>query len=529
MDNMQIYYQALAAARGGNLTEAERLCRSILEAFPSHNDAKILLGDVLLSTGRPSDALAAYDAAAAENPTLSLLFTRRATVEFRLRFGPPLRPRPPAGPTTQRIQMTALGLDGRFGNQLLQYAFLRFYASEYDLSLEAPDWIGRDIFDFDDPLPSVPLPHLNEQNADLFGSLAHRHSQTYRDCDISGYFVAHTSLWGARKAQFRALYTPGRKVEAVLTNALKVLDAAGKTIVAIHIRLSDFGYGPYWVAPSAWYTAWLRALWPTLQQPVLYVATDDPSVVSQFEEFAPWDWRRLALRIPGADFLIDHHILRHSDHLAISNSTFSFTAAMLNARARSTMRPHPDERCLVPFDPWSADPALRPSAAGGEIGDDEKAIVGRYFNQTQTVVHIGRFCSPWTNCARAIHPPMRILEADPATSIDAFRRDKKLGQVTHLVIEDAARLAEVLSGAGASLRDARIDVIDLRIAQGEDIHGDLFGLRDFGYAIFRVSEDSAEAVDDTRAPGPGHYMAVQRRIAPMLFNLEHQKSDRKPT
>jgi hypothetical protein len=124
---------------------------------------------------------------------------------------------------------------------------------------------------------------------------------------------------------------------------------------------------------------------------------------------------------------------------------------------------------------------------------------------------------------------MRVLEADPATSIDAFRRDKKLEQVTHLVIEDAARLGEVLSGAGASLRDAHIDVINLRIAHGEDIHPDLFALRDWGYAIFRVNESSAEAVDDTPASAPGHYMAVQRRIAPVLFNLENQKLDRKQT
>jgi hypothetical protein len=60
---------------------------------------------------------------------------------------------------------------------------------------------------------------------------------------------------------------------------------------------------------------------------------------------------------------------KHADLLAISNSTFSMAAAMLNEDARAFPRPEPDLRCLVPFDPWDAD-----------------ASIGKYL--------IGWFCSP---------------------------------------------------------------------------------------------------------------------------------------
>lgn len=53
--------------------------------------------------------------------------------------------------------MRLLGTNGRFGNQLLQYAFLRLYADGHGLSCQTADWIGRDLFDLDDPFPAADL------------------------------------------------------------------------------------------------------------------------------------------------------------------------------------------------------------------------------------------------------------------------------------------------------------------------------------------------------------------------------------
>src|SRR4030095_7275838 len=88
---------------------------------------------------------------------------------------------------------------------------------------------------------------------------------------------------------------------------------------------------------------------------VLFIASDVPGPYTDFADFAACSAEQLGVDIAGVSFLVDHHILRHADHLAISNSSFSFTAAMLNAHALSLLRPDPNLRELVPFDPWDSE------------------------------------------------------------------------------------------------------------------------------------------------------------------------------
>jgi hypothetical protein len=57
----------------------------------------------------------------------------------------------------------------------------------------------------------------------------------------------------------------------------------------------------------------------------------------------------------GAEFLVDFFALCRADRLAISNSTFSFVASMLNEGAAECMRPDPKLQALVPYDPWDAE------------------------------------------------------------------------------------------------------------------------------------------------------------------------------
>src|SRR5262249_51528371 len=133
---------------------------------------------------------------------------------------------------------------------------------------------------------------------------------------------------------------------------------------------------------------------------------------ADFAEFCPWSAEKLSADIPGADFLIDHHILRHADHLAISNSTFSFTAAMLNAHARSFMRPDPVHRTLVTFNPWSSevlwDVIVEPQA----IGAAERLLIQKGILPSDTVIYWGGYCSAWTNFVRSVHTGLRIFETE---------------------------------------------------------------------------------------------------------------------
>ena len=333
--------EAAEATRRGSLAEAEAECRSILAIFPRHHHALMLLAEILTRAGRATEAQAAYECAELSNPGVTARFTQRITEQFRTAFGPAVAPRADAVRDERRVQMRSLGQNGQFGNQLLQYAFVRLYAQQHDLVAEFPDWIGRDIFDCDDPFPTTKLPNVNEAEVDLFGSLEERTGQVFADRDISGYFCGSTKEWSAWRFEFCALFAPGQKVKSLLARALDRLQSRGKTIVAIHLRHGDFGYGRFWVAPSSWYIAWLQSLWQKLERPVLYIASDLAGPHAEFAEFSPLSADQLGVVIPGVNFLVDHHIMRHADHLAISNSSFSFTAAMLNEKAQSFLRPEP--------------------------------------------------------------------------------------------------------------------------------------------------------------------------------------------
>jgi hypothetical protein len=337
----------------GRIDEAEAAYRSLLAECPADFILLVRLGQVLEHQGRALEAVAAYEGAISANPGNAFAFTRRALLLFRRAFGP--APVPESTPTgAPRVTMSTLGLNGRFGNQLLQYGFLRMYGAEHGLSVEAPDWIGRDLFDLDDPLYTGNLPLVRESEVDLVASLNREDPQVWRNADLWGYCLYPTGGLRRYRDQFRGLFRPGRRVAPLMALAETRLRERGDTVVALHLRRGDFGQGRYWIAHSAWYAQWLDELWQRLDRPVLYVATDDAAVVAELERYRPVTAAELAVSIPGAEFYPDFHLLSTADALAISNSSFSFVAAMLNRRAGAFMRPDRDGRRLVAFDPWDS-------------------------------------------------------------------------------------------------------------------------------------------------------------------------------
>jgi hypothetical protein len=514
MDIQKRLADATEAMRRGALAEAECECRSILAIFPQQYRALVLLGQILTRAGRETEALAAYDRAAIADPSASVPFTYLAMKRFRNAFGAPVPPRPATVQNGHRVQMRALGRKGRFGNQLLQYAFVRLYAQQHDLVAEFPDWIGRDIFDFDDPFPSAKLPTFNEENADLFGSLQGRTGQVFADWDINGYFCGNTNGWGALRSQFCALFKPGQKVLGLLDQALDKLRSEGKTIVAIHLRKSDYGYGRFWVAPSSWYLVWLRTIWARLERPVLYIASDIAGPHPDFADFTPWSADQLGVEIPGANFLVDHHILRHADHLAISNSSFSFVAAMLNARALSFLRPDPNLRELIPFDPWASevlrDAIVEPQA----VAATERLFVQSQLLPADTVVHWGSYCSAWTNFARSVHNGMMIFEIEGEASVTDTLRKRGLRHVRLLVLEDRDILCKFSKNADDIFDHARVDMMLLRL-NGEPgalvVSRQLFAA---GYTVFRLGQNTLLRVTPYESNGRGSYLAVRQDLAP---------------
>ncbi len=445
-------------------------------------------------------------------PGPNFRFTQLATERFRTAFGPAVPARPEIVEGGRRVQMLSLGQNGRFGNQLLQYAFVRLYAEQHGLVAEFPDWIGRDIFDFDDPFPSAKLPILNEKNADLFGSLQGRTGQVFADRDISGYFRGNTKEWGAWRSQFCKIFAPGHKVQGLLAQALDNLRSRGKTIVAIHLRRGDYGYGRFWVAPSGWYLAWLRTIWATLDRPVLYVASDLAGLHADFADFTPCSADQLGVEIPGVNFLVDHHVLRHADHVAISNSSFSFTAAMLNEWARSFLRPEPNLRKLVAFDPWASELLWEAIVEPRAVAGPERRLVQKQLLPTDTVVYWGIYCSAWTNYVRSVQRTLRIFETEGHTSLADTLGRRKILHVRLLVLEDTHIVYRFFKEVNDNLIQAQVDMILFRLDTERAINAVSRELSAIGYRIVRLSKNPLTRVNPHSIKG-GSYLAINEGLA----------------
>jgi tetratricopeptide (TPR) repeat protein len=357
------YNAALALGRSGDLPGAAAVLR---ELAAKHADVFPVLFDLAQleeTLGRPQAALPAYEAAIKINPGNAGPFTRRAVLLLRETFGAP-RPTPPEkrqNPgSTHRITMSTLGWNGRFGNQLLQYAVLRALGEVHGLAVEAPEWIGRWLFDLDDPYPRAPMTELREDGDNIASLLSrdHRGTADIADRDLWGYCCYHTRHLRPHRALVQRLFTPGENLRLFAQAAMAKIRARGKTLVALHLRRGDFGYGRFWIAPETWYLEWLRSLWPHLDRPVLYIASDDETIFRKFADYAPVTAADFGAPIRGAEFYGDFHVLSQADHLAISNSSFSFVAGLLNERGQSFMRPDLAARRLVAYDPWDADVLL---------------------------------------------------------------------------------------------------------------------------------------------------------------------------
>ncbi|CAO3377401.1 glycosyltransferase [Azospirillum argentinense] len=344
-----------AALAVGDAAGAAVHARRALGLSPELYGGHAALGAALESLGRPDAALAAWERAIRSNPGFGEAFTRRALSLLARRWGPPPAPAPAGGPG-RRLASTALGRNGRFGNQLLQYGVLRLYAARHGLTLEVPPWLGRHLYDHDDPLPGPALPRMAEADGEaaLLAALSGGRSGALADRDVTGYFCGDTTPLAPFREEFRALFAPGRHLRPhadALTNRLR---GAGRTVVTLHLRRGDFGWGRFWIAPTSWYLNWLETVWPTLDRPLLFIATDDPAALRAFAAYRPLTGRDLAEPIAGAEFFTDFHVLCHADRVAISNSSFSFVATMLNRHAGGFHRPDPARRALVPYDPWAS-------------------------------------------------------------------------------------------------------------------------------------------------------------------------------
>ncbi|MDF2714625.1 MAG: methyltransferase FkbM family [Paenibacillus sp.] len=261
------------------------------------------------------------------------------------------------------ISMSTLGRYGRFGNQIIQYAFIKLYAKRFGLQVQTPSWIGRELFGHRDEPVGRKYPRIHETKIKNKQKLLSDPYPRLVNVDIQGYFQFHTRFYAPYRADFRTLFQPVPEVASVMEQGLRRLRAKGKTVIGLHLRRGDFVSRQeveadkklYFMPPNEWYIQWLNSVWPYTEKPVLYIASDElESVLPDFSEFVPVTCRDLFPPFPLADYYPDHYVLSRCDMLGISSSSFSYTASMLNKRASSFLRPDQEQRKLVPYNPWNS-------------------------------------------------------------------------------------------------------------------------------------------------------------------------------
>lgn len=288
------------------------------------------------------------------------------------------------------LTMSSLGKLGRFGNQLFQYAFLRICALRSNAQVQCSAWVGQSLFGHADPPVSQRLPaaiEQLEQGETLFDAFpfipyiekmagassirvgVEALEQGLADVDLWGFFQFHTRFLQPQQAFFRSLFQPVPELRAALEVGVAQLRSQGKTIIGVHIRRGDFVQLPWagftLVVPLEWWCEWLDRLWPQLDQPVLFLCSDElDQVLPAFAKYEPVTCNDLSIELPqleaiNAEFYVDFFMLSQCDVVGISNSVFSFAACLLNERGQQFFRPCWDFSIkFIQFDPWDSLPLL---------------------------------------------------------------------------------------------------------------------------------------------------------------------------
>lgn len=262
-------------------------------------------------------------------------------------------------PSEKAISMATLGMNGRFGNQLFQYAFLYLYGLRNNCRVQTPRWIGQMLYGITaDP----PDPSFIRQNFTVFTGVE-RHLWTMSEpptsVDFFGYFQEVPASWRHHRNLLRQLFTPRPDFLELIERWFRRSIEPGSTLVGIHVRRGDYSqfspeHTPWFrTIPVEWYKTLLDEIWPTLERPVLFIATDDAdTVVPHFAEYAPLMAPASELVIPELQFIPDFTCLQRSSRLTVVNSSFSRMASLLAEEGQTAYLPNVVAQRFERYEPW---------------------------------------------------------------------------------------------------------------------------------------------------------------------------------
>ena len=276
------------------------------------------------------------------------------------------------------VTCSAVGSLGRFGNHIFQYMFIQCYAQAHDFIAMNGVWSGDDMFNVAPGVEELPPQQgtIEEQAYELHDSEIANDPEVRPATDFSGFFQYHTRYYLPNKLMIRDHFS-FKGAYAQRAAEIEELFARQKGPVAtIHLRRGDFGTGVFFIAPEEWYIKWLTELRQIHPDLVVYIASDElDAVQGAFSDFTVLTERDLPETTLDHGFFTDFAALTLGDQVAISNSSFSFAASLLNTRADAFVRPNLKDGRLMPYMPWDAPVLLRDTEAedAGEEFMSEKA------------------------------------------------------------------------------------------------------------------------------------------------------------
>ncbi len=301
------------------------------------------------------------------------------------------------------ITMSCLGQKGRWGNQVFEYAFLRTYAHRYHLSYQCNEWVGHRLLGHSDIPICEHLPVYKETIESTLPAHLEQLNLTFpptgdevRGHDFNGYAQFHTSYYAQDREFIRDLFTLNTNVAERVQPTVADLKSRGKTIIGLHMRRGDTGRLIFYLTPNRWYLEWLEQHWGDYDDPVLFISSETPEDREAFAEYDPimssdllslsdtpyqvYNYLKPDLADPtpiSMDWFPDWYLLTQCDVLVFGNSTFSFTAAMMNRNLEngSVWRSRLSTQTFESIDPWNTWPMVR------EDIRDYPGVAGTWYDQ----------------------------------------------------------------------------------------------------------------------------------------------------
>ncbi len=229
------------------------------------------------------------------------------------------------------LSMLNFGNNGRLGNQMFQYAFMRTQANRLRCSLFLPKWIGNGAFQLNDAsIRCYEIPRKGNIYRQIHSDCGFDPVLIKPNTDVSGYFQSEMCF---DQDLIKEAYKFDGKILSACQKYIRDIDIDRDQDVCVGIRLGDFAQiSMYYVPNLGFYTNALKILSP---RRIFLFSDDINSAESILRKTGP-----IGAIVPViADPIGQLAIMAHFKKFIIGPSTFSWWGAWLAQEDKTVIVP----------------------------------------------------------------------------------------------------------------------------------------------------------------------------------------------